>query len=109
MSLPDGFFEIHDSDLAALKGSVVVITGGSSGIGLAATKLLVGLGAKVVVGDVNECPEKSDHVTFVKVDVRDWQQQLAMFKKAIEVHGKIDHVFANAGTSNIRFQFVNIL
>jgi NAD(P)-dependent dehydrogenase (short-subunit alcohol dehydrogenase family) len=50
----------------------------------------------VVVGDINECPEKNG-VTFQQTDTRDWNSQAALFKKAIEVHGKIDHVFANAG------------
>ncbi|KAK5173626.1 uncharacterized protein LTR77_002307 [Saxophila tyrrhenica] len=92
-----GFFSIQDSDLTSLKDKVVLITGGSSGIGLAAVKICVSLRAKVVVGDVNECPEKSDAVTFQKVDVTDWKQQSALFKKAIEVHGAVDHCFANAG------------
>lgn len=94
MAAPE-WFDIKDSDFAPLKDKVVVITGGSSGIGLATTKLLVSNGAKVVVGDLNECPVKE--VVYQKVDVRDWKSQLALFKKAIETYGQIDHAFANAG------------
>lgn len=94
------FFTIEDKDLTALKDTIIVITGASSGIGLAATKIALELGAKVVAGDVNDCPITNDNLAFVKVDVRDWQQQSALFKKAIELHGRIDHIFANAGSSH---------
>lgn len=96
---PPQFFTIDDSDLTALKDTIVVITGAASGIGLAATKIALSLGAKIVAGDINDCPITNDNLAFVKVDVCDWQQQSALFKKAIELHGKIDHVFANAGSS----------
>ena len=92
---PPAFFEIQDSELSSLKDKVILITGGSSGIGLATAKLCLDLGAKVVVGDVNPCP--LDGVTFQKVDVTDWKSQTALFKKAIEAYGKVDHVHANAG------------
>ena len=89
---------INDSDLQSLKGKVIIVTGGSSGIGLATTKLFLSLGAKVVVGDQNPCPlDASSELTFQQVDVREWKSQLDLFKKAVEVHGKVDHVFANAG------------
>lgn len=91
------FFDIADRDLVSLKDKVIVITGASSGIGLATVKLCLDIGSKLVVCDINECPIKNDNLTFIKVDVTDWKQQAALFKKAIEVHGKIDHVFANAG------------
>ncbi|KAF2502316.1 putative oxidoreductase,short chain dehydrogenase [Lophium mytilinum] len=100
---------IKKSDLVGLKGKVVVITvrvcshscyttGGSSGIGLATAQLLLSLGAQVVVGDTNAPPEAL-HATFLKTDVRVWADQVALFNKAIETHGVIDHVFANAGVA----------
>lgn len=89
--------DIKDEDLTLLKDKVILITGGSSGIGLASVKLFLSLGAKVVVGDVNPCPISSDNLTYQVVDVTDWKSQLQLFKKAIEVYGHVDHVFANAG------------
>lgn len=35
--------------------------------------------------------------TFQKTDVSKWDELLALFKKAMELHGRIDHVYANAG------------
>lgn len=48
---------------------------------------------------MNEMPIQDDRLTFVKTNVTSWADQLAMFKTAKTKHGKIDHVFANAGIS----------
>jgi len=88
-------FVIKDEDLTAVKGKVVVLTGGSSGIGLATVKLLLSLGALVVSGDLN-APAESGPL-FVKTNVTKWSDLAALFKKAKETHGRIDYVFANAG------------
>ncbi|RGP74455.1 short-chain dehydrogenase [Fusarium longipes] len=91
-------FVIQDDKLTALSGKVIVITGGSSGIGLSTVELLLSLGASVVSGDVQ--PPQKQHegsFTFVKTDVSVWSDLVALFKKAKEVYGRIDHVFANAG------------
>ncbi|KAF4960301.1 hypothetical protein FSARC_10498 [Fusarium sarcochroum] len=91
-------FIIQDEKLSALDGKVVIITGGSSGIGLATVELLLSLGASVVSGDVQP-PQKElkGSFTFLKTDVTVWADLLALFKKAKETYGRIDHVFANAG------------
>ncbi|KAM5527522.1 short-chain dehydrogenase [Fusarium oxysporum f. sp. phaseoli] len=85
-------------DLTALKGNVIVVTGGSSGIGLATVELLLSIGASVVNGDV-QAPEKemAGAYEFIKTDVTKWEELLSLFNKAKETHGRIDHVFANAG------------
>lgn len=99
MAVP--YFDItpQDPKLQNLKDKVILITGCSSGIGLATSKLCLSLGAKVVGGDLNPAPLDQDDKTFVfqKTDVTSWPSQLALFEKAIETFGRIDHVFANAG------------
>lgn len=52
-----------------------------------------------MAGDLNEMPIQHDRLTFVKTNVTSWADLLAIFKIAKAKHGKIDHVFANAGIS----------
>ncbi|EXK24249.1 hypothetical protein FOMG_19015 [Fusarium oxysporum f. sp. melonis 26406] len=91
-------FVFENKDLTPLKGNVIVVTGGSSGIGLATVELLLSIGASVVNGDV-QAPEKemAGAYEFIKTDVTKWEELLVLFNKAKEIHGRIDHVFANSG------------
>lgn len=78
---------------------LIVVLGGSSGIGLATTNLLLDLGAKVVIGDLQPPTTaiEDDRASFHKTDVTVWSDQITLFKEARQLHGRIDHVFANAG------------
>ncbi|KAF2623672.1 NAD(P)-binding protein [Macroventuria anomochaeta] len=91
-------FQITDSDLSRSKfeGKVAIITGGSSGIGLATVSLLGSLGATVISADINPPPTPGLFV-FVQTDVSQWTSLTALFKSTIAAHGRIDFVFANAG------------
>ncbi len=86
-----------------LKDKVAVVTGGASGIGLAAVKRMRDEGAIVVIGDVNATVGKSVandlNVTFVQVDVSDQVEVDRLFDTAFELHGAVDIAFNNAGIS----------
>ncbi|KAI9456466.1 NAD(P)-binding protein [Russula earlei] len=89
-----------------VKGKVVVITGGASGIGRESAKLFAKHGSKVVIGDMNAVDgaavakaitKEGGEATFIKCDVTNWDEQVAMFERAIERFGTVDIVIPNAG------------
>lgn len=51
------------------------------------------------MGDRNPPPPKIEHenMAFFTLDVTSWHALSGLFEKAVELHGRIDHVFANAG------------
>ncbi|KAK3723513.1 hypothetical protein LTR37_001765 [Vermiconidia calcicola] len=102
-----------ESKAGSVKGRTALVTGGASGLGEAYVRALVKAGAHVVIADRDEQAgsklqnELSDSTTFVRCDVLSWKEQLAAFKKAIEVTGSIDIVMANAGIATNDQVFYN--
>ncbi|KUH85134.1 short-chain dehydrogenase [Mycobacterium sp. GA-1999] len=86
-----------------LAGKVAVVTGGASGIGLAAARRMRAEGAAIVVGDVDPTAGQkvADELegTFVPVDVSDDAAVDTLFDTAAEAHGRVDVAFNNAGIS----------
>ena len=83
-----------------LKGKAALVTGGSSGIGLAVVRRLVAAGAHVAVADVQSPPETDDHdFAFFQVDVTDSSAVSRMFEQAQGELGKLDVVVNNAGVA----------
>lgn len=92
-----------------MTGKVVLITGGSSGIGRAAALLFARAGASVVLaarrGDRGEKVEQEISATgaralFVQADVCDSSQVEALIAKAVERFGRLDCAFNNAAVLN---------
>lgn len=80
-----------------LKGKVGVITGGSSGIGLATAEKFIAQGAVAVSADLN--PAANSAVDFVKTDVTNADSLQAMVETVVKKYGKIDILVANAGVA----------
>lgn len=94
----------------SLKDKVVIITGAGSGIGQAAAIQFAAAGSKVVVADfsekggnetVQQIKEAGGEATFVKTDVSDSASVQAMVTKTVEVYGRLDCAFNNAGVGGI--------
>jgi NAD(P)-dependent dehydrogenase (short-subunit alcohol dehydrogenase family) len=86
-----------------LAGKVAVITGAGSGIGLASARRFAAEGAQVVCVDIDELSGKlaADEVggLFVRADVTDDADVVAMYAAAVETYGGLDIAFNNAGIS----------
>jgi NAD(P)-dependent dehydrogenase (short-subunit alcohol dehydrogenase family) len=87
-----------------LQGKVAVITGGSTGIGLASAKLFVREGAYVFITgrrqkELDEAVKAiGSNVTGIQGDVAKLDE-LDRLYQAVRVKGRIDIVFANAGVA----------
>jgi NAD(P)-dependent dehydrogenase (short-subunit alcohol dehydrogenase family) len=92
--------------VAMLNNKVILVTGGSTGIGRATAKVLGAEGATVIIADVQD-QEGSNTVRMVcdaggqaeyhHVDVGDYEQVRALVTQVAETHGSLDGAFNNAG------------
>jgi NAD(P)-dependent dehydrogenase (short-subunit alcohol dehydrogenase family) len=81
--------------MSEFDGIRAIVTGGASGIGLAAASLLASRGASVVCLDLN--PSVAAPLTGIKTDVRDDASVRAAVTSAAATLGGIDVVINNAG------------
>ena len=89
-----------------LDDKVILVTGGSSGIGRATAQALARAGATVVVADVDATggratidaiEREGGDAWFTATDVRDSQQIKATLDRIMQRHGRLDGAFNNAG------------
>jgi NAD(P)-dependent dehydrogenase (short-subunit alcohol dehydrogenase family) len=86
-----------------LSGKVAVITGGTTGIGLATAKLFISEGARVIVtGRTAETiksaqAELGENAIVIHSDATSLPDMDALAKKVKETFGKLDVLFVNAG------------
>ena len=88
------------------KNKVALITGGGSGIGHATALAFAKEGAKVVVADVVDnrgketvkmIKDKNREAAFIKADISKPTDVENMVKTTVEIYGRIDILFNNAG------------
>lgn len=89
-----------------INGKTAVITGGTSGIGLATAEAFLKKGAKVVISARNakrgaeaeaKLKEISSDVVFRQTDTSDEEDVAALVDFAVETFGSLDIMFNNAG------------
>jgi NAD(P)-dependent dehydrogenase (short-subunit alcohol dehydrogenase family) len=88
------------------RGQVALVTGASSGMGLATARAFAEAGAAVVLSDVNgealenataELTEARHQAIAVRCDVTDEAQAAAMVQQAVSRFGRVDMAYNNAG------------
>jgi NAD(P)-dependent dehydrogenase (short-subunit alcohol dehydrogenase family) len=93
-----------------LQNKVALITGSGSGIGKSSALLFAKEGATVVVNDINaekgeetvkEIAEGGGQAIFLGADVTDPSSVQRMIERAINLYGRIDVLFNNAGISGV--------
>lgn len=93
-----------------LTGRVAIVTGGSTGLGLAITRCLVSAGAKVCVVSF-EAPEQAadalaefgDRAAFYQFDITDTDNAQALVDRIVQEQGRIDILINNAGNHCKKF------
>ena len=90
----------------SLNEKVIIVTGGSSGIGEACSRHLALLGARVVIAsnqqEGGEALERAlraagHEVRFVFTDVANEESVQALVRRTVELYGRVDGVHCNAG------------
>jgi NAD(P)-dependent dehydrogenase (short-subunit alcohol dehydrogenase family) len=89
-------------------GKVALVTGGGSGLGQAAARLLAGRGAQVLVADIDadggaetvrQCEAAGGEAGFLRTDVTKEEDVAAAVATAVERWGRLDAALNNAGTT----------
>ena len=105
---------IHER-LFDVRDTTVVVTGAASGLGYAMAEVLADCGARVTLADIDAdrleevtrvLAERGAKVRSFVVDVSDESQVQALIDDVVEVEGRVDVVFANAGIAAVPWHAV---
>lgn len=88
-------------------GKVAIVTGGSSGMGAEAVRLLAARGAKVVIADIAMeraqalAADLGDAVEVIRCDVAMIEDTETLLRATMARHGRLDALFNNAGKGQL--------
>lgn len=93
--------------MARFQDKSIIVTGAGSGIGRAASLLFAAEGGRVLVADVTDGADETARMIAdaggitqaIRVDAGNEADVIRMIDTAVEAHGGIDVIFANAGIS----------
>jgi NAD(P)-dependent dehydrogenase (short-subunit alcohol dehydrogenase family) len=97
-----------------LEGKVAIVTGGTSGIGLASVERFVAEGAKVAIADIQDelgetiANRLGDSVVYIHTDVMDEKSIEALVADTVSRFGKLDVMYNNAGAGGDQASLLNI-
>lgn len=87
-----------------LSNKTAVVTGGSSGIGLATAQMFAAAGTKVVIADIEDGTKAVEDIKksggdaiFVRTDVAQSTDVQTLVRKTVETYGRLDFAVNNAG------------
>lgn len=97
--------DLSNQSILDLSGRTAVVTGGAVGIGQGIAARLLAAGANVVVADVSDEHlaearayfKQSSQVTYIKTDVSNGDDIVAMVDAAVKAYGGLDILVNNAG------------
>lgn len=90
----------------SLQGQVLIVTGGTSGIGAAVSRLLARRGAKVVMASPQvaqgealaaELKAEGHEASYLETDITSDESLAGLVRAALDQHGRIDGIHCNAG------------
>lgn len=87
-----------------LDGKVIIVTGGSMGIGAHIVDTLVACNAKVAIADLSPCDkyEDNENVIYVPCNVTKLESVEDMVKTVVDTFGRVDGLVNNAGVNRPR-------
>ena len=95
------------TDWLGIKGKVVIVTGGSSGIGHSIVESLLAQEVYVANFDISASETQHEHLLFVKVDVTSRAE--AGVAQVVEKFGTVDGLVNNAGINIHVYWWIKII